>query len=138
MKYIGIDFGSKRIGIAVSDAGGKVAFPKVVLDSKDALKELIKFCKYEEVEHIVMGESKDFNMKDNPIAELARNFGEELASETALPLSFYSEMFSSHQAAKEMHHAQTPRGQILRNEPRSPHLDASSATIMLQSFLDSR
>ena len=42
MKYLGIDYGEKRVGIAVSDAEGKVAFPKVVLENSKELIEKIK------------------------------------------------------------------------------------------------
>ncbi len=124
MKILGIDYGSKRIGIAISDENQKMAFPKKVLlnDEKlfDNLKSLIE---EEGILKVVLGESKDFKMQDNPIMKEIKKFKNKLEEKFNLEIILHPEVLSSHQAAKMLGEA---------NEM----LDASAATIILQSYLD--
>ena len=68
MKYLGIDFGEKRVGIAVSDDTGKMAFPySVILNNEKFLEEVAEIIKKEKIGEIVMGESKNFKNEPNKI-----------------------------------------------------------------------
>jgi len=68
MKYLGIDYGKKNVGVAVSDDGGNLAFAKTVLDNNEALlKNVLKICEEDKIEAIVMGESKNLNGEENLI-----------------------------------------------------------------------
>ena len=61
MRFLGIDFGSKRVGIALSDPSGEFALPKVVLENnKSLLKNVIEIIRNNEVSTVVIGESKNF------------------------------------------------------------------------------
>lgn len=137
MKYLGIDYGTKRIGLAVSDVSGRVAFPYCVLEVSDQSTSLIiQIIRREEVEKIVIGESKDFTMKDNNVMEQINNFKKELASKISTEIISHTELFTSSQISTEDHFAQTPREQNVRGEKKSENLDARSASLILQGYLD--
>jgi putative holliday junction resolvase len=125
MKLLGIDFGAKRVGIAVSDDKGMMAFPKAVLPNDNYLvSELAKLVKSHDIGTIVVGESKDFKMSDNPIMSKARMFADELERATGIVVQYEPELLTSHQAT----HFQGKTGMI----------DASAAAIILQSYIDRR
>ncbi|MCK4918596.1 MAG: pre-16S rRNA-processing nuclease YqgF [Candidatus Pacebacteria bacterium] len=80
MKYLGIDYGKKNVGIAVSDDGGNLAFAKVVLDNdKKLLENIIKIIKEDNIEVIIIGESKNLKGEDNPIQKKILEFKNNLA-----------------------------------------------------------
>ena len=125
MKYLGIDFGSKRIGIAVSDDEGKMAFPySVVSNDRNLLEEIEKIIKEEKIETIVIGESKDFKGEPNKIMAGINKFRRELEDKTKIKVFLEPEFMTSSQAE----HIQG------KNEMH----DASAAAIILQSFLDKK
>lgn len=123
MKYIGIDYGKKKIGIALSDESGKMAFPENVLpNDKNLLTTLEKMCSENNVEAVVLGESRNLKGEANPILKDIENFKEKIEEKLKLEVFFMPEYLTSRQA----HQIQG------RNEM----IDASAATIILQSFLD--
>lgn len=123
MRYIGIDYGSKRIGIALSDSSGRMAFPhSIVLNRKSAQDEILALIKKESVGAIVTGDSRDKNGLQNLIMLDARPFCDLLAEKAGLPIYYRLEAYTSVQAA----HIQ---GDNAMN-------DASAAAIILQSYLD--
>jgi|SRR3989344_1462103 len=125
MRYLGIDYGAKRVGVAVSDESGKIAFPKAVLPNTSALAEQIAaMCQKENAGAIVMGESKNFKWKDNPIMADILEFKSNLEKITKLPIYFEPEFMTSEQA------------RFFQGEHKN--LDASAAAIILQSYLDRR
>lgn len=125
MKILGIDYGKKRIGIAITDEENKIAFPKVVLENnKNIINEISKFVLEEGVQKIIIGESKDFKMKDNPIMEDIKKFKKTLEDAFGIQIEMFSEVLSSHQAAK-----------MAGN--KNDMIDASAAAIILQSYLES-
>jgi putative Holliday junction resolvase len=123
MKYLGIDFGSKRVGVAVSDDEGKMAFPhSVILNSKNTLDEIGEIIKKENIDKIVMGESKNFEGEPNKIMTEINKFKKELEDKAGIEVFLEPEFMTSQQAEQiqgknEMH-------------------DASAATIILQSYID--
>ncbi|MEK7505554.1 MAG: Holliday junction resolvase RuvX [Patescibacteria group bacterium] len=122
MRFLGIDYGSKRVGLAVSDPSGKFALPHSVIENSVNLDEAVrKICMANEVETVVLGESKDFSGEDNSIMEEIRNFAEQLKS-NGLSVVLEPEHFSSLAASRF-------QGNIEK-------LDSSAAAIILQSYLD--
>jgi methionyl-tRNA synthetase len=122
MKYLGIDYGTKRVGLAISDEEAKVAFPKEVLKNEAKLIEKIRaFANSEKIDSVVIGESKDFDGNENPIMPAVKTLVKELES-SGLKVYLEPEFLTSAQAAKI-------QGDV-------PNLDASAAAIILQSFLD--
>lgn len=123
MRYIGIDYGSKRIGIALTDSSGRMAFPNcVVQNSRNAMNEILALIKKNEVGAIVTGESRDRNGLQNLIMLEARPFCDELAKQAGIPIYYRLESYTSVQAAKI-------QGDNAMN-------DASAAAIILQQYLD--
>jgi putative Holliday junction resolvase len=123
MKYIGIDYGKKRIGIAVSDENGQFALPKEVFANDDKLIE--KICllvKEVKAEAIIIGESKDYKGKDNLIMKEINMFKEKLGAVIPIPIHFEPEFMTSFAAQ--------------RFQGKNALHDASAAALILQSFLD--
>lgn len=125
MRYLGIDFGSKRVGIAVSDETNSMAFPYVVIQNNEKLiEEIEQVVVKEKITNIVIGESLDYTGAANKIMKSIKDFVATLEQKTKLTISFEPEFLTSVQAE----HLQG------KNEMH----DASAATIILQSFLDKR
>lgn len=123
MKIIGVDFGSKRIGIATADTDAKIAFPKCVLKNDQGFFEMFKqLCQDENIELVVLGESKNFQMEDNLIMAEIIKFKDRIEKELALKVQMQSEFMTSMQA--------------VHDQGENDMLDASAATIILQSYLD--
>ena len=123
MKYIGIDYGTKRVGLATSDDEGRMAFPlRVIPNSKKLVEEIAAICRSERIDGIVLGESHDFKGKPNPIMREVVPLKEALEREIGLPVTFMTEVFSSQEAARVTGTNKTN--------------DASAAAIVLQSYLD--
>lgn len=122
MRYLGIDFGEKRVGIAMSDEEGKIAFPQVVLtNDSDLLKNIANLCIKNNVEVVVMGESRDFHGKINEIMWKIDGFRKQLEA-LGLKVIFEPEFMTSIQASQ------------ITGE--NEMIDASAAAIILQSYID--
>lgn len=122
MKYLGVDYGTKRVGIAISDDEGSFAFPKVITQTGDAIDIIITLCKDEQINAIVIGESLASNETPNELVSDTAAFKAKLAAATELPIFFEREDFST----VEAHRYQTDAGTR----------DDSAAAIILQRFLD--
>ncbi len=123
MKYLGIDFGEKHIGIALSNDDGTMAFPHATLMGGAGLIDDVQvIIKEKKVEGVVMGESKNFEGNDNPIMKKARLFGEDLAGKTGLPVYFEPEFMTSVEARH------------IQGGGEKTH--SSAAALILKSFLD--
>ena len=96
MRHLGIDFGKKRVGVALSDEAGNFALPHSVLANDAHLVEQLKaLCAEQSVGTIVMGESKDFKQVANPIMKAALVFKAELEKATGLPVHLEPEFMTS-------------------------------------------
>ncbi|TSC68706.1 MAG: putative holliday junction resolvase [Parcubacteria group bacterium Gr01-1014_56] len=132
MKYLGIDYGTKRIGVAVSDDTGSLAFPLATISAgKGALEAVASLVKENRVEKIIIGESKNFKNESNKVQEATEQFKKDIAEATGLGVEYEPEFFSSAQAA----HQYTPDGSRKQN-PNQEKLDAAAAALILQSYLD--
>ncbi len=122
MRYLGIDYGSKRVGVAISDETKTFANPLVVLkNSSSLLDEIVRICKEKEVEVVVVGESKNFKQEDNVIMSEIKPFVENLKN-VGLIVFLEPEFLTSQEAEHiqgegDMH-------------------DASAAAIILNSYLN--
>ena len=124
MRYIGIDYGSKRIGVAVSDDEERMAFPAGVVANteKTALKKIISHIKKECVQVVVVGLPIGLDGKETEQTAKIRLFIMALTKAIQLPVKTENEMFTSRMAA----------GSGMKGD----HVDAASAAIILQSYLD--
>lgn len=123
-KLMGIDYGSKRVGIALSDENGKIAFPHAVFpNDRTLMGDLTALAKRHQVSEIVIGESKRSRDEENPIAARARALGLELERETTARVHFEPEYYSS---------------QEVRTHTGATRVDAEAAAVILNSFLTKR
>ncbi len=124
MKLLGIDYGTKKVGIAVSDAGAQFAMPfKVLPYSKNLLNEVMEIAKENEVSEIVIGESKNYKGEANAILEKSLEF-KKLLEKKGLTVYMEPEFMTSENAE--------------RLQGKNDLTDASAAALILQSFLDKR
>lgn len=120
---MGIDYGEKRIGIALSNADATVAFPHSVLGShKKSAHEIGVLAQKNDVEGIVVGESRNLKREKNPVQEKIESFAADLKKEIEVPIVFEDEFYTSQQ--------------VERDFGKNAMLDASAAALILQSFLD--
>lgn len=124
MKYLGIDYGKKYIGLAVSDDSGVMAFPLHVLkNNKTVIAVIQKICKEREIGQIIIGDSVDQKGEKNNIAEDAEKFAKMIDLETGLKIAYEKEGFTSA-------HARHGGGETVGR------IDAAAAALILQRFLD--
>jgi putative holliday junction resolvase len=124
MRYLGIDYGKKKIGIAVSDGDGSIAFPRKVLPNDEQLfRELVQLVEAEAIGEIVIGDARTLSGEVNAITPESDAFAKRLASTIAIPVRRAREAYSS---AEAMRFA----------PPGKRHDDSSAAAIILQRFLD--
>lgn len=132
MKYMGIDYGTKRIGVATSDDTGSIAFPLTTIEAgRDALNRIAALTKEHQVQKIILGESKNFKNEANEVMEDIEQFKKDIAELTGLEVAYESEFLSSAAAARQY----TPDGSRKQN-PSQEKLDAAAAALILQSYLD--
>ncbi len=99
MKYLGIDFGSKRIGFAVSDEDARLAFPLVVLQNDSKILDSVeKIIKEKNIKAVVLGESKNFKGEPNQIMKNIEKFKKNLEEKLKLPVFLEPEFMTSRQA----------------------------------------
>lgn len=125
MKYLGIDFGSKKVGFAQSDDEGRMAYPLMISPNdgmllKDTL-ELIREMKFGVV---VIGESVDGKGKPNPIAKDARAFAMKIENAMDVKIVFEKEWYSTVEARKQP------------GNEGNHEVDDQAAAIVLQRYLD--
>lgn len=124
MRYLGIDYGSKRIGLAMSDADGSIAFPKqTLLCKEDIFEKIMQMIEKEDVGALVVGDTRALNGEANSVTEEADRFADRLQMHTGLMVHRIFEAWSSQEAARF-----APRGK--------KHDDASAAAVILQRYLD--
>lgn len=131
MKYFGIDYGEKRVGVAVSDGDGKIAFPKYVEAAqgperfKIIARNLKKIIEEEKIGAVVVGLPLGFSMQETESTKKARNFGEFLKNELKIEVIFQNEVLST--------------AEVEKSEGSTKEMvDAASAALILQSFLDNK
>jgi putative Holliday junction resolvase len=130
MKYLGIDYGKKRIGIAVSDESAVMAFPLGTVEAgKGALQEVLDIIAENGVTIAVIGESCDLSGKPNPVMTDIEQFAAELQAQH-IAVEYEPEFMTSAQAERQ---GRDKRGERLDD---TPHRDASAAALILQSYLD--
>ena len=133
---LALDYGTRRIGMAVSDAEGEFAFPVGELERTrperdlDALGELVK---ERGVVEIVVGLPLHLSGRAGPEAEAARRFAEALGRATGLPVELLDERWTSREAERALRESQPRRG-----KRAAARLDAAAAAILLRTWLERR
>lgn len=134
-RILGLDYGEKRIGVALSDPTGMIASPLEVLQlpSKQKILAAIKeLCAKWKVGRIVVGVPLNMNGTEGPSAQKAREFIVELQEQIGLPVTAWDERLSSTSAEKALIEGGT------RREKRKQVIDKIAAQIILQNYLDAQ
>jgi putative Holliday junction resolvase len=136
VRALGIDPGSKRIGLAVSDPSGTVASPLAVLQrsrsKRHDLEEIARIASDEEVGVIVYGLPLSMDGSEGPAAKAAIAEADRLATFVDVPIEMHDERLTTVTADRAMLDAG------LNAVERRKVVDKIAAAIMLQSWLDSR
>lgn len=135
MRFLGIDYGAKRVGIALSDAGGRFAAPYAVwANNNNLIPQILALCQNENVEQVVLGDSRDFSGQANPIMKAAHEFRAQLMAASGLPVVLELEVLTTKAAEWQGASAKRPARQT--KAEAVPDLDARAAALILQSYLD--
>lgn len=126
-RVLALDYGTKRIGVALSDETKKIAFAKPYI-SANRLSDLVMFVAEEEVSEIIVGLPKNLSGAETASAEEARKFGARITQETGLSVKFIDERFSTKEILRENRENKGDRGII----------DSLVAQKMLQHYLDTK
>ena len=136
MRVMGIDLGSKRIGVAVSDSGGVLASPyEVVLRSEDEERDhrrLLEIAEELEAERIVIGLPLSLDGSMGPTAVAYAAEAERLGATTALPVETYDERLTTVTADRSLMERK------MKADARRRIIDMVAAAVMLQAWLDGR
>lgn len=125
MRIMGIDYGSKKVGVALTDPGCKMAFPHdVVPNNKQLFTKLVEIIEQNSVGEIVIGHSLDRAGEPNEIHKGAEALMLDLTLGVGLPIHLEPEQYST-QAA-------------MRIQGRTDKIDASAAALILESYLMKR
>ena len=131
MRYLGVDYGSKRVGLALSDEAGSMGFPhSVIQNTKQLVDQVCALVEREKIGAIVIGESENLSGGKNAIAINAKAFGDDVARISQRPVFFESEIFTTAEARR------APEKELKSRAPKQ-HLavDASAAALILTSYL---
>lgn len=132
-RLLGVDHGSVRIGLAVSDAERRLASPLTVYTRRSRESDAVFFCALVEAEEIgglVVGLPMHCDGREGQQAQASRVFGAWLAEATGLPLHFWDERFSTVEAESALWQAG------LTHKKRKRRRDCVAAQILLQEYLD--
>ena len=132
-RILGLDFGLKRVGAALSDPRRVIATPLEIYGRRDPSRDARHYRDLVESEGIaalVVGLPLHTGGGEGELARLARAWGGWLAGATALPVSFFDERYTSVDADHLM------RSHGLRLRERKARLDMLAAQILLQNYLD--
>ena len=138
MRIMGLDFGSKTVGVAVSDPLLLTAQGIEIIRRKEENKLRRTLARIEElileyeVEEIVLGLPKNMNDSEGDRVQATREFAEKLERRTALPVIFWDERLTTVAADRAMMEAG------IRREHRKEHVDRIAAVLILQGYLDYR
>lgn len=138
MRIMGLDFGSKTVGVAVSDSMLVTAQGLEIIrrEKEDKLRRTLarieELIEEYEVEEIVLGLPKNMNATEGERVELTRAFKEKLERRTGLPVILWDERLTTVAADKAMIEAG------IRREKRKDYVDKIAAALILQGYLDNR
>jgi len=131
MRYLAVDHGEKRTGLAICDKSERMASPlKVLLGQAELVRQIVKVVREEEIEAVVVGLPLNMDSTEGPRAKSVRIFGAELEKVAQIPVIYHDERLSSFDAEKKL------AGLDLTRKKKKKHLDAVAAASILESFLD--
>ncbi len=133
MRYLAIDYGDKRTGLAICDAAETVVSPLTVIHGqKELLKKIVDVIKTENVEAIVLGLPLNMDDSQGPQAKRVFKFAGQLKGHIDIPIHFQDERLSTFGAEEKLSTADFTRGK------KKKRLDAVAAAQILEAFLEQK
>ncbi len=127
-RILAIDYGSKRLGIAVSDENKKIAFAKPFIPASRPSR-LLELIKNSQIESIILGIPKNLSGKETKMTKKVQDFKSWLEKNSNVPIEFVDERFTTREAARKFRETkESPT--ISRNV-----IDSFSAQILLETYL---
>ena len=140
MKLLGLDVGEKRIGVAISDPSGVLAFPLTILQCQEEgrdMDEVARLVAENGAGGVVVGLPRSLSGETGPQAEKVLTFVATLKERIEVPLYIYDERLST--VAAQRRTQEPDRGDRRKGKrPVKKHLDADAAAIILQGYLDTQ
>ena len=132
-KYLGVDYGDKRTGLAECDVSGMLAGGIGTISEGGMRKTAIRVAKEAEArscKRIIIGLPKNMDGSEGPRADVVKAFAELLAEQTAIPIDFYDERMTTMVAYRYLGETGT------FGKKRREAVDTLSAELILQSYID--
>ncbi len=130
-RVLALDWGEVRIGAAISDEEGRLAFPlQKAIQNKIALKEISRLVEKEKIERIVLGKPLNLAGEEAGAAKKVEKFFQQLKKKTNLPIEYLDERFTTMEAGKLLDQ------EGLSEKKQKTMKDNLAAQIMLQTYLD--
>lgn len=138
MRALGIDYGLRRIGLALSDPTGTIASPLETLvrrtGKRPPITKLETIARERDVEHLVVGLPLSLDGNETEWCGEVRSVGERLAERLSLEVSFVDERMTSVRAERAVRASGLPK----RKREDKRRIDAAAAQLILQAWLDQR
>jgi putative Holliday junction resolvase len=133
MRYLSIDYGTKRTGLAICDRAETIASPLTVIEGqKNLLKKIAEVIETENVEAVVLGLPLNMTGSESSQTRLVFKFAEQLKDYLHIPVHFQDERLSSFGAEEKLTSAKFTRGK------KRKRLDAVAAAEILEAFLEQK
>ena len=133
MRAAGIDFGTVRVGLAVTDELGILAHPRPHLDGRHSgrlFESLAHLAEQEQIEVFVVGLPRSLGGGEGPAAQRVRRFARLLGERTGVRVELVDEWLTTREAQHRL------RDQGLSSRAQRHRIDSAAAAVMLQSWLD--
>jgi len=138
MRALGVDYGSKRVGLALSDPTGTIASPLETLvrraGKRAPIAKLERIARERDVEHLVFGLPLDLAGNEPEWCGEVRSVGERLAERLSVEVSFVDERMTSVRAERAIRAIGLPK----HKREEKGRVDAAAAQLILQAWLDQR
>ena len=136
MRYLGLDLGTRTLGLAISDATGLIATSYKIIRHNEEYDRLVEILKDEIIDNnigeLVLGFPKNMDNTIGERGQIALQFKEKLESELDIPVHMQDERLSTVEATNLLLANDTSR------KRRKEVIDSVAATIILQSYLDKK
>jgi putative Holliday junction resolvase len=133
MRYLAIDYGTKKTGLAVCDPSESIVSPLMgLVNAKDMVGTIVEIVRSENIEAIVVGMPLNMDGTQGGQAKIVIDFANELKKHTNIPVLFQDERLTSYAAEEKL------AARELTRKKRRKRIDALAAAEILQAFLDSK
>ena len=132
MRYLSIDYGTRRCGLAVCDKSETIVSPLAVLEKQKLVEEISRIIESEKIDAIVIGLPLNMDDTAGPQAKKVKKFAEQIKNRTNVPVYFQDERLSTFAAAEKLAEIELPK-----NKKRKK-LDAIAAAQILELFLEGK